>query len=318
MADDFIAPIEPGQGTASQGQRPLGGAPDYRQLQNPAQVRTDLPSSGAAERAAELGRVFKEFSSEAINVSNTLGTQAGAIAGAAAGATGHPQYRQGLERFSAYSQAFNNAATGAYAIQAEAAADDAASRLRVEANNDPATFAATFSARRDAVVKQAPPQAQAMLTELYNKRLANGLAAISGDRATEIRNTQRNIYDEGVQRQTSRVAILQGSPNPQDQLAAEDEHAKLSALIEGGVASGLYSKAEAEAMHVNSMRAITAQVFQTQFDRELNGPDGALGAVKLLDNFQSAHLTNLADKNAVPILSEPEYQKLYADGVSTT
>ena len=86
MADDFIAPIEPGQGTASQGQRPLGGAPDYRQLQNPAQVRTDLPSSGAAERAAELGRVFKEFSSEAINVSNTLGTQAGAIAGAAAGA----------------------------------------------------------------------------------------------------------------------------------------------------------------------------------------------------------------------------------------
>jgi hypothetical protein len=314
MADDIIPGIQAGQGSGPQGIRPAGV--DYRSLQNPAQVRTDLPSSGAAERAAELGRVFKEFSSEATSVSDTLSSQAGSIAGAAAGATGHPQYRTGLQRFSTYSQAFNNAATGAYAIQAEAFADDTAARLRVEANNDPAHFATTFTAVRDAVVKNAPPQAQAMLTELYNKHLANGLAAISNDQATEIHNTQRQAYDVGVDRQTSRVAILQGSPNPQDQLAAEDEHAKLSALIDGGVNAGLYSKAEAESMHISAMRTITAQVFQTQFDRELNGPDGALGAVKLLDNFQSAHLANLSDPNATPILSEPEYQKLYADGVT--
>ncbi len=315
MADDIIPPIQPGQGPA-----PSGGygrqAIDYRALQNPAQVRTDLPDSGAAARAAELGRVFKEFSGEASNVSNTLSLQAGAIAGAASGNTGHPQYRQGLERFSVYSQAFNNAATGAYAVQAEAQADDSAARLRVQANNDPAAFAATYSAVRDAVVKNAPAYAVPMLMELYNKHLAAGLAAISGDQAAQIQQTQRATYDEGIARQTSRVANLQGSANPTDQLAAEDEHAKLTAMIDGGVNAGLYSKAEATAMHIAAMRTITGQVFQTQFDRELAGPDGAIGAVRLLDNFQKAHIANLSDPNAPAILSEPEYQKLYADGVT--
>lgn len=310
MADDFIAPIQPGQGAASSGGQNRT-AIDYRTLQNPAQVRTDLPSSGAAERAAELSRVFKEFSSEATNVSDTLSTQAGSIAGAAAGATGHPQYRTGLQRFSTYSQAFNNAATGAYAIQAKAAADDAAARLRVEANNDPATFAATFSARRDAVVKAAPPQAQGELMALYNERLAAGIAAISGDQAAEIKATHKATYDMGVQRQTSRVAILQGSENPQDQLKAMDEQVQLTQIIDGGVKSGLYSPAEAQAMHISSARAITEQVFSTQVDRELAKPGG--DPMTLLERFRQAHIDNSADTKTPQILSEPEFQKLMQD-----
>lgn len=311
MADnDFIPPPPRNGGTGS----PEVGnirAPDYRQLQNPAQVRTDLPSSGAAERAAELGRVFKEFSGEATNVSDTLSTQAGSIAGAAAGATGHPEYRTGLQRFSTYSQAFNNAATGAYAIQAKAAADDAAARLRIEANNDPATFAATFSARRDAVVKQAPPQAQGELMALYNERLAAGLAAISGDQAAEIKATHKATYDMGVQRQTSRVAILQGSDNPQDQLKALDEQVQLTQIIDGGQKAGLYSPAEAQAMHISSARAITEQVFSTQVDRSLADPHG--DPMTLLERFRQAHIANSEATGTPQILSEPEFQKLMQD-----
>jgi hypothetical protein len=286
---------------------------DYRSLSAPAQVEPNLPDSGAAARAAELRRTFQEFEGISSDIYDKAATQAGAIAGAASGATGHPDYKQGLSRFTAYSRAFNNAATGAYAVQAEAQADDTAARLRVEANNDPATFHATYSAVRDAVLKNAPAQAQPILMELYNKRLAAGMAAISGDQATEIRNTQRATYDEGVARQTSRVGLLQGSENPADQAAAEDEHVKLTALINGGVNAGLYSKAEAQAMQIGAMRQITAQVFDTQVDRELSRPGGDVGA--LLERFRAAHEANLADTKAIPILSEPEFDKLMAGAV---
>lgn len=315
MADDIIPAIQPGQGSAPQGGYGRG-AVDYRSLQNPAQVRTDLPSSGAAERAAALGQVFKTFGGVADEFGSKIGAQQGALAGAASGATGNPNYKEGLNRFSAYNQAFNNAATGAYAIEAEAQADDSAARLRVQANNDPATFQTTYAAVRDAVLKTAPAQAVPMLTELYNKRLANGLAAISGDQQTEIRNTQKATYDEGVQRQISRVATLMGSPNAQDQLSAQDEQVKLSLLIDGGKNSGLYSDAEATAMHISSQRAITGQVFESQFNQALSSDDGGVKAVALLDNFQKAHISNISDKTAIPVLSEPEYQKLYADGIT--
>jgi hypothetical protein len=315
MADNDFIPPQIRNGGA--GPAPTSGrvnAPDYRQVQSAEQIRTDLPDNNAAMRAAALSQAFKEFEGVSYDLAGKAQTQAGALAGAASGATGSPQYKQGLARFNAYSTAFNNAATGAYAVEAEAQADDAAARLRVQANNNPDTFFATYSASRDAVLKNAPPMAVPMLTELYNKRLAAGMAALRGDQLTEQRTLQRQTYDEGVSRLTSRVALLQGSENPQDQLEAVDEHTKLSALITGGVNSGLYSPAEAQAMNISSMRTITAQVFQTQVDRELTKPNGDV--ITLMDNFARAHQENLANENEPPILSEPEYQKLMADATT--
>lgn len=313
MADELIPAATRNGGTGSV-QVAGSTGPDYRQVQGPEQVRTDLPDNGAAQRAAALGSLFKEFEGVSGDILDKVQTHAGELAGAAAGATGSPQYREGLARFTAYGRAFNNAATGAYAVQAEAQADDSFARLRVQANNSPETFAATYGAVRDAVLKSAPPDAVPMLTELYNKRLATGLAAIRGDQMTEQRTLQRQSYDEGVSRLTSRVAILQGSDNPQDQLEAADEHTKLSLLINGGINSGLYSEAEGKAMNINAMRTITAQVFQTQVDKELSKPDGDV--ITLLENFRKAHQDNLANTNEAPVLSEPEFQKLMGDATT--
>lgn len=312
MADDLLPPQIRNGGTGSVA--PANNAPDYRQLQAPMQVRTDLPDNGAAARAAALGSLFKEFEGVSSDIYTKARTQAGSLAGAAAGDTGNPDYKQGFARFTAYGRAFNNAATGAYAVQAEAQADDAFARLRVQANNDPNTFNATYSAVRDAVLKTAAPDAVPMLTELYNKRLAQGLASVRGDQMVEQQKLQRQTYDEGVARLTSRVAILQGSDNPQDQLEAADEHTKLSLLIDGGVNSGLYSVAEGRAMNVNAMRTVTAQVFQTQVDKELSRPDGDV--VTLLDNFRKAHEANLSNTSESPVLSEPEFQKLMGDATT--
>jgi hypothetical protein len=312
MADDFITPQVRNGGAGSVGVSGVN-APDYRQVQAPAQVRTDLPDNEAAARAAELHRVFTEFGRLGTDVYGQIASHEGALAGAAAGATGRPDYKEGLARLTAYGRAFNNAATGAYAIQAEAQADDAAARLRVQANNNPDTFAATYSAVRDAVLKEAHPDAVPTLTELYNKRLAQGIAALRGEQLTEQRELQRKTWDEGVERQTSKIATLQGSADPKDQAAAQDEQVKLSLMVEGGVTNGFYSRAVADSMHINAQREITSQVFETQVDRELAlmAQTGNAGdVVALLERFRDAHRTNLSDPNATPILSEPEFDKL--------
>lgn len=309
MADLDVSPVvQNGGGGAAQ----VGGvrAPDYRQVQAPMQVDTNLPNNEGARRAQALREAFSDFGGLGASVYKNVTSQAGALAGAASGATGHPAYKEGLARLTAYGQAFNNAATGAYAVEAEAQADDAAARLRVQANNDPATFAKTFSAVRDGVLKNAPPLAQPILTELYNRKLAEGLAAISGDQAAEQKKLQGQTYEIGVDRQTSRVAQLQGSANPIDQAKAADEQVKLNLLIQGGVKAGLYSPAEAQAMHVNAMRAITQQVFETQLDRELANPAG--DPIGLIERFRDMHMRNAANTNEPQVLSEPEFQQLMA------
>ena len=317
MADNII----PTQITGGTGPAPTTGnirAPDYRQYQSAPEVRTDLPNAGFGQRAAALAQTFKDFEGVAGNVYTKVETQAGALAGAASGATGSPEYKQGFARLTAYGTAYNNAATGAYAIEAEAQADSAAARLRVAANKDPGTFATTFTAYRDAVLKNAPPLAVPMLTELYNKHLAQNLAAVAADQLTDQREQQSKTYLTGIATQTSRVATLQGSANPQDQLAAQDEQVKLNLKIEGGVNSGLYSRAEADAMHLNAMRTITEQVFSTQVDNALAHPEQG-DVVQLMERFRQSHIDNLSDvaksaePGAQPILSQPEFDRLMSE-----
>lgn len=317
MADELIPPAIRNGGA---GPAPTTGRADPGSFFQTGEVNAsgvdraaDVAGDAGAARARALGGLFKEFEGISSDIGTKATTQAGALAGAASGNTGHPQYKEGLARFTAYGQAFNNAATGAYAIEAEAQADDAAARLRVEANNNPATFAATYAAARDAVLKQAPALAVPMLTELYNKRLAAGLAAISGDQATEQKQLQAKVWEAGVQRQASRVATLMGSPDTQDQLAASDEQVKLGLMIDGGVKSGLYSEAYAQALHINSARDITKQVFTTHVDRALAEPDinqSNADVVRIMEKFRQDHLANLNSPNEPAILSENEFQQL--------
>lgn len=288
----------------------VGGvrAPDYRDVQAPMQVDTNLPNNEAAQRAEALRSAFQEFEGVGGNAFNQLAQRYGALAGAKSGATGHPQYKTGLESLTTWGRAFNNSATAAYAVEAEAQADDAAARLRVQANGDPAVFAKTYAAVRDGVLKNAPALAQPVLQEIYNKHLADGIGALSGEQAQQQRQTQRDIMQIGVQRQVSRAATLAASADPQDQAHARVEEQKLMMLIEGGVKNGVFTQAEGDAMRFNSVRAMTEQTFMMQVDKTIADPNGDI--VGLLDKFRQMHLENLSNTKEPVIFSEDEYDKL--------
>lgn len=290
-------------------------AEDYRSLQSPVEPipAGAVPGSGKSAEAEELAAAFKQFSGEAGNIATKANIQAGSIAGAAAGQSGTPALKEGLTRFNAYSQAYNNAAVGAFVTESEIHAEDTAAKLRITANNDPATFQQLYGAAADAAIKEAPAQAQAEMRAMYNRHLTAGVSALSGAQALQIQQKNKDIYDQGTERSISRVATLQSSDNAQDQLQAQDEHAKLIARINGGVESGLYSPAEAQAKLYNATKEITAQDFSVRVDRAISSMadgNGDKGVVDLLENFRKAHEANLADTSQVPVFSENEYQQL--------
>ena len=295
---------------------PLDNGPvDYRQLQAPVSPLTpgELPSTGRAQEAEALAGLFRKFSGTANEIGEQVSQVTGKRQGEAAGASGAPSLKTGIAQYTAFGAAYNNAATGAFLTESEIHAEDTAAKLRIQANNDPAAFAKIYGAAADAAVKEAPAQVQGAMRDLYNRHLAAGVSALSGEQALQIQQTQKAVYDEGTERGISRVAILQGSPNAADQAAAVDEHAKLIARIQGGVNSGLYSPAEADAKLINATREITAQVFSTNVDRSISdmaAGKGSAGVVTLLENFRKAHEQNLADPSQPPVLSEDEYQKL--------
>jgi hypothetical protein len=265
---------------------------DYRSVQAPAQVMEPwrLPQNGQADAAHELSQTFMQFSKQAKDVSDTAFTKLGDQQGSAAGASGNPNYVTGLGALTPYAQAYNNSATRSYAIQAEATAEDTASTLQVQANNNPTTFAATYGAARDATVKAAPPQAQAVITDMYNKRMASGLAALSHGQATEIQQSQRVDLSEGIARQTALVAQLQAKGDPGSMQQADEENVKLHMLINSGQNDGTLSTTEAVAARQDSMRQITSQTVQAQFNTVLRDPQG--DPVKFIQGLQDANLKN--------------------------
>jgi len=298
---------------------PLDNGPvDYRQLQSQVQPLTpdELPNTGKAQEAEALAGLFKSFSNTTNNLGIEVGQVQGKRAGEAAGASGNPSLKTGIAQYTAFGQAYNNAAIGTFLNASEAHAEDMASKARIQANNDPASFTKIYGAAAAAAVKEAPAQIQGAMRDMYNKHMAAGVASLSYTQAEQQQQLHKQSYDETTERAISRTALLQGSPNPADQAAGIEEHTKLEQRIYGGVQAGLYSPAEADAKIINARREITAQIFSTNVDRELAAMSNGVsdkGLTSLLENFRKLHIENLADTSQPPILSEAEYQKLNQD-----
>lgn len=267
---------------------------DYRSVQAPSVLDgpNTLPDNGAATAAQTLASAFKTFGNDAYDAGAAVRTKQGDQAGSVAGSTGDPDFKSGLGAFTVYGQAYNNSATRSYAIQAEATAEDTANKLQTEANNDPGLFAHTYAAARDATVKAAPPQAQGIIANLYNTRLASGVAALAKGQADQIQQADRVNLSEGVARQTDRVAQLRAAGDPDSLQQADEEQVKLNLLIDGARNTNTISQTEQASMHMDSQRAIVMQTTEAQFAHVLQDPNG--DPVGYIEKFQKQNQENPA------------------------
>lgn len=262
----------------------------YRQLSAPEAVDTTQYNDGSAAAATKLAATFKDFTNDSSVLGQEMSSSEGAKAGDLAGAVGDPNLHEGFTKYTAYSQAYNNAATRSYAIRSEGDAEETAARLEVQANNDPTLFQATFGAVRDATLAQAPPEARGMVADVYNKRMAEGMTRVITAQQEEFKKQARVDVSEGIARSTDRIANWQASDDPTLHAQADDEQVKLGLMIDGAKGDGTLSQTEADSAHIMAQRSITEQTVTYRFKNEMNNPYG--DPVAFIQRLQDANRTS--------------------------
>lgn len=282
----------------------MADAPRYRDFVRPALVDTSRPGSGAASASESLAAAFKAFETTAADLGAGIQARKGARQGAEAGASGDPQFRRGFFSQTAYAQAYNDAAMRSYAVRAQADLEDTAARLEVEAANDPEKFRATFGKVQVEVLKAAPAEARGLLTDAYNKRLAQGVTRLRTAQVTELRERSRVDTAEGIERSIDRIARLRSEDTEDAHREADEEEVRLQLLIDGAGADGTLTATEAQAAHIRASRQITHQTVVARFRKELENPYG--DPIRFIQRLKKANETSEA-------LSPEEEQKLEAD-----
>lgn len=252
-------------------------ATQYRDLQNPVFIDTTPLKTGSSEAAAALTRTLREFQGIMSDIGAPLRRrqiERNVQAGAEAGASGKPKFKEGWEGLTAYGEAYNNAALRSYAIKAEADAEDQAARLEIEAKNDPEKFKATFGAVRDETIKNAPPQARGTLSMIYAKRLGEGVARLRAAQTKEISEAARADVAEGVERGVDRLANYMASDDPADYARAAEEQAKLDLLIDGALSTNTITATEHKTLIKKTQRQVVAQTVVARFRKTLDSAYG--------------------------------------------
>lgn len=280
----------------------------YRQLEAPALLDTSHVNTGGAEAAQALAQTFKAFENTAAGLGTELRAKKGAAEGAAAGATGNPEFKRGFKTLTAYGEAYNNSALRSYAVHAEADAEDTSARLEVEAGTDPVKFRATMEAVAASTVKAAPPEARAVLQDIYGKNLAAGLGRVSQRQAVESNKNARADAAEGIARSVDRIAQWRASDDPALAVQADEEEVKMQMLVDGAVRDGTISQVEGAAVHKDAYNEIIKQTVTERFKKELSNPYG--DPVKFIRRVQEENKTSEA-------LPPDEEEKLVGSLLST-
>lgn len=272
----------------------------YRDLARPSVVDTGISQGNAGSTADALARTFSNFQSDLNQAGGQLRSQQGEVEGEAAGAsehfgehdtttdangkvthgglkvdpaTGKPYkgFRNSLSAVTAYGQAYNNSATRSYAVKLDADTDEADARIREQSGSDPDKYKALMSASMQGLLKEADPRAVGIIRESYTRRIGNGVAALTAQRAKEVRDANRVATSEGATQAVERIGRLRSEG---DHAGAEIEKAKLDGLFQASEADGTFTPAELAKLKRQADIGMLAQEEQSTFAAELQKPDG--------------------------------------------
>lgn len=249
----------------------------YRELVQPALI--DVPrrssSSGGYEAAQSIAQSLTEFRRIGNSVIGPYIKQnlekTGSIAGAEAGASGIPELKAGL---TAYGRAYNNAAIRSYAIREEADLEQQAARLEVEAGTNPQAFREGMAAIEKGVMAEAPVEARPIISEVYAKHTAAGLARIEKALANELREEDRALVNEQIARMTKRIGFLRSQDTLETYAESQQEEARLNLLISSSLADGTISETEAKVAFRETQRSVVFETVRERFIEELDNPYG--------------------------------------------
>lgn len=244
----------------------------FRDLEAPALIdlRARTTPSGGSQAAQALAQSLGAFSNTAFQVSSRLSTIRGTKEGAREGATGTPEFRKGIFGMTAFGRAYNDSALRSYAIKSEIDMEENAARLEAEAGTDPEAFGSAMVTIRDATLEEAPPETHSLITQIYNKRTAAGLARIQTALVAELRAEGKVLVVEQTDQLIERIALLRSQDTPEAFVAAEQEEAKLEILLDAAEADDVLSESEARVARKEAQRGIIFETVISRFKNELD------------------------------------------------
>lgn len=277
MSNDFIPPQIRDGGA---GPAPTSGqvrAPDYRQIQQPAEVdeygfyRASREAGESAEgKARALSSIFNEFENASADIYNKVQRQRGAQAGAAAGAAGNGAPKTGLQAVTAYGQGYDAAIHSTYITQAQLGLEKSITGLEQSNIGDPATFQAQASTVVQKAIKAADPLYQPELSQWAQARIQAGVARQSEQHAADVRNQALATYQSATPDLiTSALHTAAALPVEQGNAVIakleSDDRDRLNALV----ASHVITPEQANDLHQKMVDSATQQMTGQKIDISL-------------------------------------------------
>lgn len=234
---------------------------DYRQLQNPASLigPRDIPDNGRASAADALASAFKDFSSKAEDVSNTLFSKAGQQDGAAGDGTP----KTGVAQLTPYGASYNAAAHVKYITDTQNTVDRQLNQLEIDSQGDPASFQAGADDFKSKMVKAAPPLYAPEIGQMIDTRTVAGMNRTSAQFAADQKSDAFSTYTSSIDGRISNTLQTTASlPVDQAQVVNqqlfEDNKAKLEALVSSHAITAEHS-------------ALLEKKFEENFDKQSQG-----------------------------------------------
>lgn len=250
---------------------------------------------GKARTSAMLSDALSGFTRQAANIGAAINAQKGAEAGALS--TGKPTLKS---KFTAYGQAFNDAATRNYLIEQFTDMETQLGRLELEAGDDPEAFAAAADGVRKGALQDALPEARAQLGELYARRIAEGTQKLTKAQIAGQKELTRVRLNEGLQTLQDSIGRKMTSGDPELMAQAEEEEVQLKLMIDGAVNSRDLTEAEAIVLRGDAVKTITRQVITGEFERQIQSGN----AVDFLQRVMATPVEDLPDADKQQLIGE--------------
>lgn len=209
----------------------------YRQLQAPVELNTNVPDSGAASAYQSLAQTFKQFSNKSFDLAGQVNTAAGEQAGAAEGAAGKPKPFSGWREMTAYGKAYNSAAEATYVAKTHIDVQNTLTQIEQDTGGDLPAYQARASAYVAQLQKSTPAEYWPKLEPLINGRMVAGGIKVHGE---EIKQQGEDQYDTYLKAVPARIegvmnsyAVSNDAGDKAMAAALADNDAHLQALMTG-------------------------------------------------------------------------------------
>lgn len=251
-------------GTGARGDSPVRPGIDYRQIQQPYELRQPwhIPTSGAAAESEELANALKSFGKTAQHFGDAYEATKGKAAGAAAGLDlEHFQPKTGLAAMSAFGASYNAAAHVTYVANTQTAIEQSIDTAEQQNPHDPIAFQAQVQAAREATLKQTPDLYKPEVQTLFDRRIEAGHNRIA---EATIKQTQQDGVSAYTGTLESRIktAVRTAADLPDDKATATIQQATYdnTKMVDALVTSGAISKARGDTAKLEFQEKITEEV----------------------------------------------------------